>query len=297
MENIGAETSGLQMVSGMVPSVSPATIAHQLRQAASLDHGAIGTQHLHRHVQFGPALLDPARQHAAQKVVVVEDGGDHRKGRLLVERGCGNVAQDQVEHRRQVLPGALQFKIGPALTARCVEHGEVELLVRRAQGSEQVEHLLMHLIGPRVLTVDLVDHNDRLDAALQCLAGHELGLRQDALGAVNQDHTAIDHAEDALDLTTEVRVARGIDDVDPRAFPDNAGALGKDRDATLLFQVVLVHRALRDLLVLAKRARLAKKLVDQRRLAMVDVGNDGDVADFHGVLRLSKAGGRVAVHT
>jgi hypothetical protein len=47
----------------------------------------------------------------------------------------------------------------------------------------------------------------------------------------------------------------------------------------LPLQRVGVHHALLDHLVLAERARLAEHLVDERRLAVVDVGDDGDVSD------------------
>ena len=45
-----------------------------------------------------------------------------------------------------------------------------------------------------------------------------------------------------------------------------------------LLEVVRIHGALGDALVFAERARLLQKLVDERRLAVVDVGDDGDVA-------------------
>ena len=53
----------------------------------------------------------------------------------------------------------------------------------------------------------------------------------------------------------------------------------------LALEVVVVHHALGDLLVLAEGAALAQQLVDQRGL-VVDVRDDGDVADLagHGVL-------------
>ena len=52
-------------------------------------------------------------------------------------------------------------------------------------------------------------------------------------------------------------------------------------------EVVAVHHALGDLLVLAEGAALAQQLVDQRGLAVVDVGDDGDVADLR-VMRWSR---------
>ncbi len=52
----------------------------------------------------------------------------------------------------------------------------------------------------------------------------------------------------------------------------------------LLLEVVGIHRPLLDPLVVAERARLAEQLVDQGRLAMVDVRDDRDVTK---VLRFS----------
>src|SRR6185437_6641819 len=92
----------------------------------------------------------------------------------------------------------------------------------------------------------------------------------------------------------EIGVARRVDDVDARALPDNRGRLGEDGDAALAFEVVGVHGALGDLLVLAERAALLQQAVHQRRLAMVDVRDDRDVADVHIVFR---RGLRAAVYT
>ena len=49
-----------------------------------------------------------------------------------------------------------------------------------------------------------------------------------------------------------------------------------------------VHRPLLDPLVVAERAGLRQQLVDERRLAVVDVGDDGDVAQLHGVSEASR---------
>ena len=43
-----------------------------------------------------------------------------------------------------------------------------------------------------------------------------------------------------------------------------------------------IHDAFGDALVLAERAGLLEQAVDERGLAVVDVGDDGDVAQFHG---------------
>jgi hypothetical protein len=90
----------------------------------------------------------------------------------------------------------------------------------------------------------------------------------------------IHHRQDALDLAAEIGVAGRVDDVDAGVLPVDRGRLGEDGDAALLFEVVGVHHALGDALVLAERAGLLEQLVDQRGLAMVDVRDDRDVANF-----------------
>ena len=54
--------------------------------------------------------------------------------------------------------------------------------------------------------------------------------------------------------------------------------LGQNRDAALALEVGVVHRALGDPLVGAERAALVQQRIDERRLAVIDVGDDGDVA-------------------
>src|SRR5206468_12211965 len=55
--------------------------------------------------------------------------------------------------------------------------------------------------------------------------------------------------------------------------------LGEDRDSLLALEVHRVHHPLAHVLVLAERARLPEHRVDQRRLAVVDVGDDRQVAE------------------
>src|SRR6185369_17583781 len=69
-------------------------------------------------------------------------------------------------------------------------------------------------------------------------------------------------------------------DVDLRPAPLDGGVLGEDRDAALALLVVGVHQAFgRPALVDLERTGGLEQAVDQRRLAVVDVRDDGDVAD------------------
>ena len=70
------------------------------------------------------------------------------------------------------------------------------------------------------------------------------------------------------------------------AFVLDRRVLGKNRDATLFFQVIGVHDAFDQLLVSGEGAGLTQQLIHERGLAVVNVGDDGDVADRangHGV--------------
>ena len=61
-------------------------------------------------------------------------------------------------------------------------------------------------------------------------------------------------------------------------FVGDRAVLGEDGDAALALEVVRVHDALDHVLVRGEGAGLAQELVDQRGFAVVDVGDDGDVA-------------------
>ena len=172
----------------------------------------------------------------------------------------------------------------------------------------EVEEQLVHLVddGQRagVGTVDLVDHEDHGQLAGERLAQHEAGLRQRAFGGVDEQHDAVDHGERPLDLATEVGVAGGVDDVQrdvvagALVVPHERGVLGEDRDPLLPLEVARVHDPLGDGLVGAERAGLVQQRVDEGGLAVVDVGDDGEVADvgamtqFAGVLGGSSGGRR-----
>ena len=113
------------------------------------------------------------------------------------------------------------------------------------------------------------------------LRDHELGLRQRAFGGVHQHQRAVHHVEDALDLTAEIGVARRIDDVDAGVLPLHRCRLGENGDAALALEIVGIHGALDHALIVAIGAGLLQQAIDQGGLAVVDVGDDGDVAKVH----------------
>ena len=83
----------------------------------------------------------------------------------------------------------------------------------------------------------------------------------------------------ALHLAAEVGVARGVDDVDLHVAVGDRRVLGEDRDALLALEVHRVHDAVGHVLVGAEGAGLPEHLVDERGLAVIDVGDDRHVAE------------------
>ena len=113
-------------------------------------------------------------------------------------------------------------------------------------------------------------------------------MRHGAFDSVDQQQHAVDHRKHTLDFSAKVGMAGGIDDVDVRALVVDRTILSDDGDSALPLQFVAVHDPFRNVLMRGEGARLHEQLVDERCFAVIDVGNDGDVAKAtsgHGALR------------
>ena len=304
----------------MVISGMPATAMMSPGPAESAGAALEGVGHqqlgdldrLHRAVTAAPrdllaladgAVVDAQQREAAQEVRGVEVGDVGLERGLGVVRGSRDRLDDRAEERLEVVAvghaavdGAGQR--GPAGLRRRVHDGELELVLVVVGVDQEVHEQLVDLVDDlrdaRVGPVDLVDAQH--DRHLQCerLAQHEAGLRERALARVDEEDDAVDHRQAALDLATEVGVAGGVDDVDRHPARDagldgglpgvaHGGVLREDRDALLALEVAAVHRPVGDVVVLAERPGLPQHLVDQGGLAVVDVGDDGDVTEVDAV--------------
>ena len=160
-----------------------------------------------------------------------------------------------------------------------IEDGEIELLFFGVEIDEQIVYFVEHFLGARVGAVDLVDDDNGRQLGFEGFAQNIARLRQRAFAGVDQQHDAVDHLQRALDFAAEVAVAGRVDDVDLHVVIKDGGVLGQNGDAALALQFVGIHHALDVVLVGAERAALLQHGVDQRGLAVVDVRDDGDVAN------------------
>ena len=177
------------------------------------------------------------------------------------------------------LVGCVGIGGGVAQLGAGEEIGEVGQNVVGAELQEQFEDFVDDFVRPGVGPVDLVDDDDRPQPALERLRQDEPRLRHRALGGVDQHQRAVGHAQHPLDLAAEIGVAGRVDDVDLHALVGDGDVLGQDRDAAFAFEVVGVEDLLADELGFAEPPALAQHAIDQAGLAVVDVGDDGHVAD------------------
>ena len=75
-------------------------------------------------------------------------------------------------------------------------------------------------------------------------------------------------------------MAGGVDNVDLNTVVNAAAVFCQNRNAALAFNVAAVHHAFGHLLVFAKSASLLEQLVYQSGFAVVNMGDDRDVAQI-----------------
>ena len=144
-----------------------------------------------------------------------------------------------------------------------------------------------HFLGARnvgALQIDLVDDRDNL----QPVINREIGIRQrlglDALGSIDHQQSSLARRQRARDLVREIHVAGGIDEVELIGLAVMSGVhhpnrVGLDGNSAFAFQV---HRVkdLRLHLAGGQRAGQLEQAIRQRRFAVVDVGDDREIADM-----------------
>ena len=204
--------------------------------------------------------------------------------RIAVALVRRHMLENGLEQRRHILPpllaGRSLFQARPAVDAAGVHHGKVQLFICRAQFVEQVKRGIDNLVGIGSGFVHLVHHHDGAQAQRQRLLGHKTGLRHGAFLRIDQQHHPIDHAQGTLHLATKVRVAGRIQNVDVRALPIDSAVLCQNGDAAFTLDGVVVHHGIDHFFVIGKCAGLTQQLIDHGGFTMVNVGDDGDIADL-----------------
>ena len=112
------------------------------------------------------------------------------------------------------------------------------MLIACAQLEHELEDLIEDFVGTRTRAVNLVDDDDGHQIEAEGMLENETRLRHGALEGIDQQQDAVGHLEHALDLATEVGMARRVDDIDLHVLVADGDVLGENRDAALALLIV-----------------------------------------------------------
>src|SRR5688572_30193173 len=221
----------------------------------------------------------------------------HEPDLRLRPQGSVNDPDDDDHTAVRVVPGiedqSLQRSIGiarrrvKARDDRLQDVVDARAFLRAGQdGSAAVEaddvlDLALALVGLRAGQVDLVDDRDDLEVVLDGKVGVGERLRLDALRRVDQQQRAFAGGKRARHLIAEVDMTGSVDQVEDVLSSVAGGVIQPDRmgldgDATLALEVHRVEDLRLHLTRLQGTGKL-QKAIGERRLAMVDVRDDGKV--------------------
>ena len=165
-------------------------------------------------------------------------------------------------------------RVGDTLSGLC---GDAQHALRRFP--HELRDLRSDLVGPRLRQVDLVHGRDDLEVRLDREVRVRERLRLAALRGVDDEQRPLAGLEGARHLVREVDVPGRVDEVELVALPRDAHGLRLDRDAALPLELHRVEQLLPHLAA-GDRVRQLEDAVGQRRLPVVDVGDDREVADL-----------------
>ncbi len=148
---------------------------------------------------------------------------------------------------------------------------------------EPLGHLAEHGCVPGAAPVDLVDEDQGRDAQPAQGAHQHAGLRLDAFDGGDDQDGSVQHAEHPLHLGDEVRVTRGVDEVDGDAVEREGddGGLDGDTASPLQREGVGGGAAGVDTADLVDHSGGVQEPFGQARLTRVDVGEDSQIEQWH----------------
>ena len=224
------------------------------------------------------ALKNARDRQSPEEIAVIEVRHLNLQHALGIARRRRNRRDDLLEKRLQRGRAVVQVHVRHADLRVGVDHRKIELVFGRIEIDEEIVDFIEHFGRTRVGPIDFVQDHDRRQLGRERLLQDVARLRQRPFARVHQHQHAIHHAQRALHFAAEIAVAGRVDDIDLRAAIGNRGILREDRDAALALEVIRVHHALDQFLVRPENAALPQHGVDERRLPMIHVGDDGDIA-------------------
>ena len=230
-------------------------------------------------VHFKGAVHHSSEADLAHVGIVIQVCHEKLRDLVVIALRSRDVGDNRLEEGQQGVGVVPRFPMGNAESGVRVEDGELDLLLAGVEIDEEIVDLAEDGLDAGISPVDLVDDKDHGQRLLQGLLQDEARLGQGPLAGVDQKDRPVDEVEAPLHLAAEIGVSRRVHDVDLGCAVPDGGVLRHDRDAALALEIHGVHDALHELLVGPEDAALPEHAVHERCLAVVDVGDDGDISD------------------
>src|ERR1700722_7404865 len=218
----------------------------------------------------------------AEKIAIVEIRDLDLQRSRRISRWRWNRSDNFIEQRLKVRGGIAKFTVRDAGLRIRVDDWKVELVFGGVEIDKEIVNFVEHFGRTRIGPVDFIQDDNRRKFCGERFLQHVARLRQRPFARVHENEDPIHHPESALDFTAKIAVTGRVDDIDFRVVIGERGVLGENRDAPFAFEIVRVHHPLDEFLVGAEDAALAEHGVDKGGLAVVDVGDDGDIANGGG---------------
>ena len=203
-------------------------------------------------IQLQGTVIDLTNTDTSDELVVIDGGHQHLGIGIRITLRCRDVIENRLEERLHGGGIIIETSLREALLRGCIQERAVKLLVGRIEIHHQLENLILDLGRTCLRLIDLVDNDHNRKTQIQGLLQYETGLWHRSLEGIDQEDRTIYHLEDTLYLTTEISVARGIDDVDLRALIVNGCVLRENGDTSLTLDRVRVHDTDTHLLVITE---------------------------------------------
>ena len=218
-------------------------------------------------------------------VFVVIDGADqYLCAGFRITFWCRNIVQNRFEQWNHVVRAVIQLQDCVTIFSGSVYEWAFKLLLVSIQINKEFQYFIDDFLRSCFRTVDFIDAHDNRQFQFQSLAQYELGLWHGTFKCIYYQNYTIYHLENTLYLAAEVGMSRCVDDIDLGIFIIYGGVLGEDGNTTFAFDVVGVHDTFRNFLILTEYTTLLQQFIHKCRLAMIDMGNDRDIADVFSFL-------------
>ena len=150
--------------------------------------------------------------------------------------------------------------------------------------ADDIFNLVLHPLGVGGGQVDFVEHRENLQIVLKGQIGVGQGLGLDALGGVHDEHRPLAGRQGAGDLVIEIHMTGRVNEIELIGLPVLGLILqpdgpGLDGDASLPLQVHVVQQLALHV-PLGDGVAFFNQTVRQGGFPVVDVGDDGEIADF-----------------